>query len=282
MKSVRCVRALPALLAGLMLLAAVVPATAQSNPNEKVIKPGPNSLDRDDIYDKDGKPKADSKLWVLDVKVKPLRSIVVDVPGRGKQVCWYLWYQVTNHTAGPHTFVPDFELVTQDTRQVYKDEILPKVQDAIIAQEDPTGTQDIKNSVSITREPIPPLKPNALPKPVTGVAIFTDKNEPLPGDSAEVKAQKAKLPRLSDSNFFNIYVAGLSNGWAEAEAVGGKGEIIVRRKTLNLKFRRIGDGALGREEDIRYIGHEWLYRASALSVPNPTAAGAPDKPKDNP
>src|SRR5262245_66248586 len=151
MKSVRCVRAL---LAGAMMLAAVVPATAQSNPNEKVIKPGPNSLDRDDIYDKDGKPKADSKLWVLDVKVKPLRSITVDVPGRGKQVCWYLWYQVTNHTAQPHTFVPDFELVTQDTRQVYKDEILPKVQDAIIAQEDTSGTQDIKNSVSITREPI--------------------------------------------------------------------------------------------------------------------------------
>ena len=70
-----------------------------ANPNEKHVKPAPNAQDPDEIYGKDGKPKADSKLWVLDVKFKPLRSIKVNVPGRGEQVCWYLWYQVINKTS---------------------------------------------------------------------------------------------------------------------------------------------------------------------------------------
>src|SRR5690242_9991699 len=77
------------------------------NPNEKEIKPAPNIQDKDEIYDKDGKPKLGSKLWVLDFKIKPLRSIKVNVPGRGEQICYYLWYQVTNRTSEPHTFVPD-------------------------------------------------------------------------------------------------------------------------------------------------------------------------------
>jgi len=50
------------------------------NPNEKEIKPGPNIQDKDEIYDKEGKPKLGSKLWVLDFKMKPLRSIKVNVP----------------------------------------------------------------------------------------------------------------------------------------------------------------------------------------------------------
>lgn len=235
------------------------------NPNEKEIKPAPNSQDKDEIYDKEGKPKVGSKLWVLDFKMKPLRSIKVNVPGRGEQTCYYLWYQVINKTAEPHTFVPDFELVTQDTRMTYRDEILPRVQDAIIAREDPAGVLSIKNSVTMTRDPIPPSRPMALPKPVTGVAIWTDPNEPLVNDTDEVKAKKKDTPKLTDSNFFSIFIAGLSNGWAETEAVGG--ESVIRRKTLQLKFRRFGDGKLRRDEDLRYIEPEWLYRAATLTIP---------------
>src|SRR5947209_3309722 len=135
------------LLLGLSLL----PLALAQNPNEKVIKPGPNVHDKDEIYGPDGNPKPGSKLWVLDFKIKPLRSIKVNVPGRGEQVCYYLWYQVINKTTDPHTFVPDIELVTQDTRMTYRDEILPRVQDAIIQVEDPSGVLNIKNSVTMTR-----------------------------------------------------------------------------------------------------------------------------------
>src|SRR5262249_118642 len=127
-------------------LAGLAPAR---NPNEKEIKPAPNAQDPDEIYDKDGNPKPDSKIWVLDFKFKPLRSIKVNVPGRGEQVCYYLWYQVTNKTAKPQLFVPNFELVTHDTRMVYRDEILPTVLDAIAALEDQSRVQKIKSSNSI-------------------------------------------------------------------------------------------------------------------------------------
>ena len=249
------------LLLGLSLL----PLALAQNPNEKVIKPGPNVHDKDEIYGPDGNPKPGSKLWVLDFKIKPLRSIKVNVPGRGEQVCYYLWYQVINKTAKPQVFVPNFELVTHDTRKVYRDEILPTVLDAIADLEDPSGILKIRSSNSITRDPIPASRPNAIPRAVTGVAIFTDPNEPLPRDSAAVKERKAKMPKLSDTNFFSIFIGGLSNGWAETEAAGG--ETVIRRKTLQLKFRRFGDGKLHRDEDLRYIEPEWLYRAATLTIP---------------
>jgi hypothetical protein len=260
-------RTAPALLLGFAPFLLLAGLSRAGNPNEKDVKPGPNVQDPDEIYDKDGKPKVGSRLWVLDFKFKPLRSIKVNVPGRGEQICYYLWYQVINKTEQPHTFVPNFELVTQDTRMVYRDEILPTVLDAISAVEDPTGVQKIQSSNSITREPIPPLRPSALPRPVTGVAIWTDPNEPTARDDAAARDRKAKAPKLSDSNYFSIFVAGLSNGWALTEAIGDNSKEVVRRKTLQLKFRRKGDGALRRDEDIHYEGHEWLYRASSLEIP---------------
>jgi hypothetical protein len=255
-------------------------AVLAKNPNEKEIKPAPHVLDKDEIYDKEGKPKVGSKLWVLDFKMKPLRSIKVNVPGRGEQVCYYLWYQVINKTAEPRTFVPDFELVTQDTRMTYRDEILPSVQDRIIALEDSAGVLNIKNSVTITRFPIPPSRENALPRAITGVAIWTDPNEPLPDDDEETRKKKAALPKLTGSNFFSIYVAGLSNGWAETEAVGGG--TVVRRKTLQLNFRRFGDGTLRRDEDLRYINHDWIYRASTLTIPKEEEPIMPPKQEPAP
>ncbi len=267
----------PALLLGVAASFVLVGLAPARNPNEKEIKPAPNAQDTDEIYDKDGNPKADSKIWVLDFKFKPLRSIKVNVPGRGEQVCYYLWYQVINKTAKPQLFVPNFELVTHDTHMVYRDEILPTVLDAITEIEDPSGVLKIKSSNSIAREPIPASRPNAIPRAVTGVAIFTDPNEPLPRDNSDARQRKAKMPKLSDSNFFSIFIGGLSNGWAETEAIGDSNKTVVRRKTLQLKFRRFGDGTLRRDEDLRYIGHEWLYRASSLEIPKDKGGAKPEE-----
>ena len=155
------------LILGGVLAAALtlVGLAAAANPNERDVKPAPNVQDPDEIYDKDGNPKADSKIWVLDFKFKDPRLIKVDVPGRGQKVCWYLWYQVINRTAEPHTFIPDFELVTHDRHTVHHDQVLPKVQEAIRQIEDPTGYLNIKNSVTIAAEPIPPSRRTPTPRP---------------------------------------------------------------------------------------------------------------------
>ena len=173
-----CLASASALACGGRLLAA--------NPNEREVKPAANPLDIDKI----GK---DTNLWVLDFKFKDPRVIKVDVPARGQKVCWYLWYQVINYSGKPQFCVPEFDWVTLDTKKSHHDQILPKVQEAIRKIEDPNDYLKIKNSVTINANPIPPSRKNADPIAVTGVAIWDDID--------------------ADSNYFSIFIQGLSNGW---------------------------------------------------------------------
>jgi hypothetical protein len=241
---------------------------AWADPNQRAVKPK--------RIVQDAEASRNGKLWVLDFKFKDPRLIKVNIPGRGQKVCWYMWYQITNNTGEPRTFIPNFELVTQDTNMVYRDQVMPAVQEAIEKVEDSTGYYKIKNSVTIAKEPIPVSLPKAAPKVVTGVAIFTDPNEPFPDDDEATKKKKAKLPKLADSNRYSIFVAGLSNGWAVTDAVGpdGKPKPLVRRKTLQLNFKRLGDKYLMKSEEIRFVPPEqWIYRGSPLKVPNLPAKG---------
>jgi hypothetical protein len=196
---------------------------------------------------------ADSGIYVLDFRFRAPRLITVDIPGRGRRLCWYLWYQVINNTGEPRTFIPDFELVTIDKPHVYHDQVLPKVQEAIRRIEDPTGHLDIKNSVTIAAEPIPVSKKDAFPKTVTGVAIWDDVDP--------------------EANRYSIFVSGLSNGWSVDD------KEVVRRKTLQLNFRRLGDKYYQDAREIRFVPpEEWVYRATTLV----TAEGVkPPAPKGN-
>jgi hypothetical protein len=230
-------------LLAILLVFAAVQLAAAINPNERVVKPEANAQDADDIY------SPNSKIWVLDFKFKDPRLIKVDVPGRGQKICWYLWYQVINNTSQPRTFIPDFELVTSDRNTVHHDQILPKVQDAIRRLEDPTDFLKIKNSVTIAAEPIPPSKKDAEPRAVTGVAIWDDVD--------------------ADANYYSIFVSGLSNGWAVTDDPDKPGEkSIVRRKTLQLNFRRLGDRFYQKSEEIRFQQPaQWIYRGTSLLAP---------------
>lgn len=218
------------------LLAFGLPGATAQGPgghNQVEVKKLPN------IQDKPG-------IWVLDFKFTPPRTITVDIPGRGRRVCWYLLYQVINNTGEPRIFIPDFELVTLDQPEpkVYHDQVLPKVQEAIKRVEDPTGHLAFKNSVTIASEPIPLSKPNAIPKAVNGVAIWDD-----------VSPQVTR---------YSIFVSGLSNGWSVDD------KDLVRRKTLQLNFRRVGDQFRQEARDVRFVPPaEWVYRASTLKVPEP-------------
>ncbi len=234
-----------ALIGGVALTAG--PVAAQVSFNERDAKKMVNVEDREGI-------------WVLDFRFKDPRVITVDIPGRGRTVCLYLWYQVINNTGEPRNFVPDFELVTLDRPAVYKDQILPKVQKAIQDVEDPTGHLNILNSVEIAdpKKPIPPSKPDAFPRTVTGVAIWTG-----------IDPQATR---------FSIFVTGLSNGLSFAESQPD-GKKVVRLKTLQLNFKRVGNSA--RESgEIRFEPPvQWLYRASDIRLSEPKPA--PAKPADN-
>jgi hypothetical protein len=215
-----------------------------TNPNERDVKPAANVQDPDLLESE----KPDSKLWVLHFRFKDPRLITVDIPGRGRKLVWYLWYQVINYGKDPHTFIPDFELVTQDKDGVYHDQILPSAQEAIRKIEDPTDLLKIKNSVTISADPIPPSKKDGPARAVTGVAIWDDKD-------------------IAESNRYSIYVSGLSNGVALTDPVEPMGKPVIRRKTLRLDFKRIGDQYYQDAREIHFMPPAtWVYRATNLKA----------------
>jgi hypothetical protein len=200
----------------------------------------------------------------MDFRFKDPRILKVHVPGRGTRLCWYLWYQVINRTGEPRTFIPDFELVTQDFYGSWHDEILPSVQEEIKKIEDPNGYHNIKNSVTIALKPIPPtLETDVIPKTITGVAIWD-------GSPADPTQREPGKKDLSHTTSFKIFVSGLSNGWVLVDPLGDApgAPPIVRRKTLQLNFKKIGDEYHLDSREIHWVPPaEWIYRKAELLVP---------------
>lgn len=203
--------------------------TKMSGFNEREIEPSLHAFD-----------KADN--WTLHFRFKDPRIVTVDVPGRGKKIIWYMWYQVYNLTKEPRYFLPDFELKTHDYETVHSDEIMPAVQVAVAKIEDPTGRMNIKNSVNINKEPIPITPDNSFPRAITGIAIWTDIYD-----------------RAPKTNRFSIFVSGLSDGWRKDPK-----DNIIRRKTLQLNFQRLGDEIQNDPNSIRFVDNPiWIYRATS-------------------
>jgi len=213
---------------------------------------GFNERDIDPVLHAYDKPEN----WTLNFRFKDPRIITVDVPGRGKKIVWYMWYQVINHTGEPRLFAPDIELKTHDYNTVHSDEIMPAVQDAIAKIEDPSGKLKIKNSVTIAQEPIPVAKKDAYPRAITGLAIWTDVYD-----------------RAPKTNRFSIFVTGLSDGWRQDPPSKDGTPSVIRRKTLQINFKRLGDEIQNDPNAIRWVDDPtWIYRASDLDL-----AGKPKK-----
>ncbi len=236
-----------AIWAGLILLMGVVltlclkSVDAQNNFNEREVKSQASTLDK-------------AGVWSLDFRFKDPRLIKVHVPGRGTRIYWYLWYQVINRTGEPRMFVPDFELVTLDYPSVHHDLDSPTVVEAIQRIEDPTGYQDIKNSVTISSKKIPISKADAFPIAVTGVAIWD-------GTAADPSKRDPKVKDLADATRFSIFVRGLSNGFVIVDAPAPGDPPVARHKTLQLNFKRVGDRNILDSRDISFMPPaEWIYR----------------------
>lgn len=238
---------------GVLFLLALgfTPADGQVTFNEREVKSDPVEGDKSDV-------------WAFDFRFKDPRLIKVNYPGRGTRIFWYLWYQVINRTGEPRKFAPEFELVTLDHPGAYKDEVLPAVVEAIKRVEDPTGYQDIKNSVTIGSAPIPLSKPvgEAFPKAVTGVAVW----DASPADPRKRDNKDSK--DLMDATRFSIFVRNLSNGFVRVDPIAPGQPPITRYKTLQLNFRRQGDRTSLDSRDISFVAPaEWIYRAATKRMP---------------
>jgi RNA polymerase sigma factor (sigma-70 family) len=184
-------------------------------------------------------PGERQEVWTLDFHFKDPRLLTVELPPLHQQVVvWYLQYNVANDTREAHTFVPEFELVTADKNSAHRDHVLPKVEEAIRKAEDPTGLLKIHSSASIAAEPIPPARPGAKPEAVHGVAVW-DGVHP-------------------DADGFTVFVSGLSNAWSVTEPAPPDTKPVLRRKTLQLNFKRVRD----RMEFVPPA--RWVYRTAPV------------------
>jgi hypothetical protein len=243
-----------------------VPGWAQTTTfNEREVKAQASTLDKSDV-------------WALDFRFKDPRMIKVAYPGRGTRIFWYMWYQVINRTGEPRLFVPDFELVTLDNPAVYHDEVLPFVEQAIRKIEDPTRYQDIQNSVTIGKNPIPVSKPasEAFPRAITGVAIWD-------ATPADPEKRDPNARDLASTTRFSIFVRGLSNGFVTVDPLVPGGAPITRYKTLQMNFKRVGDRFSQDARDIQFQAPaEWMYRASQRKVHDKKEAPPKADPKADP
>lgn len=185
------------------------------------------------VFDREKKDVPD--IWVLQFAFRNPRYIMVEVPGKGRELIWYMTYSVVNPTDKPHRFIPRFTLVT-DKGKTFNDVIIPQGEKAVMLREDPT--KKLLNSVTIARE-IPPTEKESDPVVMNGVAFF---------EGVDMSAKS-----------FNIYVTGLSNGYVKVlDPKTGKEQ--VRRKTLELRFAKPGDIYNPHEGEIRFLGDSWIYR----------------------
>jgi hypothetical protein len=257
---------------GMIAALGAFPAAAQDDfkqPGERKVDPAKLPLDREDV-------------WTLNFRYKPPRIMTVDgFDAQGnpkKQIAWYMWFQVYNRSGEPVTFIPEFELVTTDLNTTHLDEPQPyifeqikKFEDRTITKEMPDGVLKLKTTIDISRRPIEASKPDAFPRLVSGLAIWTDMAE--------------KAPK---TNKFSVYVTGLSNGVAveESKPLPPNNEVLklVKKKTLRINFIRPTDDNRQQIIDIQPDedsgpAESWIYRTSTTLKPRGTAATPPPEEK---
>jgi hypothetical protein len=226
--------------------AAAGPVALAQNGSEKKVEPLRLPLDKPEIFTLHFRYKV-PRITTLDT---------LDSTGkRVKKVVWYMWYQVYNMSGEPQTFLPEFELVTKDLNTSHLDQPEPFLVEQLEKIENPTKEPVLQlfSTINISKRPIPPSKPDAIPIVVSGVAVWTDMAE--------------KAPK---TNKFTVYITGLSNGLAVEETPTG--ERLIKRKTLQINFLRPTDDKRPQVTDIvpddqNGPAERWIYRTVSSIKP---------------
>jgi len=213
-------------------------------------------------------------LWVLEVHLKQMRMIAVDITNpvtkqKSTELVWYLAYKMVNRPISGQQddsdtrpvneldpvpqkpkFIPEFTLVTYDNPNsqipdhTYMDEVLPQAVAAINRIEarrlsDPL----LKDSVSVIRD---------LPAPAAG---YDENTEWIYG----VATWRNVDP---DTDFFKVIIGGVSNGYERRPGPGG--EELLWRKVLVQRFTRRGDRFDPDQIEFNFDGDPiWEYQPDA-------------------
>jgi hypothetical protein len=207
-------------------------------------------------------------LWVMEVQLKPVRLVSIDVPqasgGTRSELIWYLAWRAIRRPIqgravddvlpvnqmdplpGPRQFVPEFTLVTYDNpeteipAQILTDEILPPA---------------MKEVRRIERG-------NYLDT----VNAAQDLSEPVPADTEDQAwiYGAATWPNVDpDTDFFKVIFKGFSNGYEIHKSDDGQEQ--VWRKVLVQRFKRPGDRFDPNLREFQYVGNpQWIFQPDQL------------------
>jgi hypothetical protein len=166
--------------------------------------------------------------------------VVVEVPGQSAPVAyWYMTYTVTNNTDQERTYLPVFEMLTNEGKVIRSDDNIPKV-----------VFDKIKD-----REKKPLLEPWTK----VGGELLLGEDQAKDG----VAIWQEPTPRMGKFSFF---VNGLSGEHVELKDDQGNvmkdkdGNPIILRKTLKLDYHIRGDEVYPGEDEVDPQPEEWVMR----------------------
>ncbi|MGB7156587.1 MAG: hypothetical protein WBD40_00890 [Tepidisphaeraceae bacterium] len=185
------------------------------------------------------KPSPYPVTWELKFKHSAPKRIVVDTGAGAPQAYWYMTYTVTNNTDQERTFLPVFEMLTENGDVIRSDRSLPyRVFTDIKARE---KSQFLEHFTQIGGE-IRLGEDEAK----DGVAIWKEPN-----------------PEMGS---FSIFLTGLSGEAARLKDAEGKdvkdadGQPVILRKTLQMNYFVRGDEVYPGQDEVNTRPEQWVMR----------------------
>jgi hypothetical protein len=189
----------------------------------------------------DGEERASQpKLWVLEVYMKPMRLIPVELtdPTTGEKKLEYVWYityravhrksvertdpeapeNQFDEPVSPPLFIPEFTLVVTDNdrHEEYTDQVIPEALAAINKRE----KGNYKSSVGV-------------------VGPLPEANDPGAGYDHAIQGVAMWKGIDPDADRYTVYMTGFSNGYRKFD--GPDGTPVVQTKTIRQRYWRKGD-----------------------------------------
>lgn len=189
-------------------------------------------------------PSAYPVSWQLDFQHSQPKRLAVTPPGaQASQAYWYMTYTVTNNSKDERTFLPVFELMTEDGQVIRSDNKTPQaVLDAIRTVERNQYLEDVNQIAGTIRVGEDQAR--------EGVVVW---KEPSP-----------------EMGRFSIFVTGLSgeavvlkNDQGEVitrKTDDGQKEPVVLRKTLHLQYHMLGDERFPGNDVVEKLAETWVMR----------------------
>ena len=200
------------------------------------------------------------KLWVLEVYMKPMRLIPVELtdPKTGEKKLEYVWYTTYravhrktveraepnapenqfDEPVSPPLFIPEFTLVVTDNdrHEIYPDQVIPEALVAVNKRE----KANYKSSVAI-------------------VGPLPEANDPGAGNDHALAGVAMWRGIDPDADRYTVYMTGFSNGIRKVN--GPDDQPIIQTKTIMSKYKRLGDRFEQKEVEILLDGEPvWIYR----------------------